>query len=96
MKNNSCRYCSIDSDLPILSNEYNKIGNEEYFVFISGNRIILLESSENRFNHLDDIIINYCPVCGIKLSIECTDNSSDDYKDKEENYLIDNSSIINK
>jgi len=68
VKDNSCKYCDDVSGDVLVSNENNIIReDEEYWVYIQDNLMILLEADDGGSSYLGDKVINYCPMCGRKL-----------------------------
>lgn len=67
MKNNVCKYCDNVSFTTLVSNEDNKLDDEDYWVYIQDNLLVLLEADDMGSSYLGDMVINYCPICGRKL-----------------------------
>ena len=67
MKNKGCKYCITSEEGILLSNENMNFDNRDYYVYINENLLVFLESDNMGLSHIDDIKINYCPICGRKL-----------------------------
>ena len=69
---NNCKYCSnnkSDEINEIIISNKDNIWNEdeEFFIYIEDNLMIMLEIDDNGSSYLGDRVINYCPMCGRKL-----------------------------
>ena len=57
-----CNYCS-QSNVLLSSNFKDK----QYLLYFQNDNITLFESDDFGINILDELIINYCPMCGREL-----------------------------